>query len=1410
MRRICLLLFLGLFCLALASCTLPAFTSEGDSFLEIVYQWELLREADGVNRVVAQASYAPASGPLRDGNLLAFVVRQNTLVVVDLETEKVEFLREFPAKCLLHRFHGGRLFYYLGEERDTRVLSLATGEEQVFPGLFVLVTEGGAFATRERDTLHIFDVESGELLLSEPIPGNVQVLSLGDVVFVPTRDAQRNFSGYVGFAVGTRKRSTLPSLSQGEVFFPERAGHTLRTRHVFPGTVLPILRKYGEEVSLELLDQRGETLWQFPLDFALPSRLSPSPLLVLDSFGGKFLLAVEDATGAFHLFFADTQNSPVPLRVLTPQDRTLLWGGFFEGETVAAVARVSPRETFLFVFSPEGNLLTEKTLELPGIYPSNCEIIGNRELLAAQGHVILRYVLPQGTLAGLYVFPEGYERSGDTPIVVHREKGFAFLHNAFRKKEGLEKPALVAFDVSGEGFPPPLELVAVSPHGESLEEVFEDVPTELRFRTLPELKELLSVHVAEVSIERQEPLTFIWLTPKLQGTPSKVSTVTASLGPVKHVFPMTVVPLPNPLRLAVEKYYEDGLLVVHWTLRNVSPVDLGDLETTLVMQNLQYLRGDAFPKRLGKGETARGKLYFELRPQEAFEPSSGGYTVPASGTIRVHSSRGTTEASFESPLEVRPEYAFEIWIQKDPARPHLYLTAEEIVAHLQVFDAEGNDITLNVTLEKIDNHVVRIGNIAPGFSLRPLRLHLRFRKTWRAFEVEQKPGSPRKLVLAPDLEGSWDIPLVFPDDAAFPFRPPRFTLALPPNALPQPDFVIVDDEVTRFRIASFDGSPSRDPDGVIVWYRWSFPNAADIEAQSFGYAFPHPQIVPLTLEVRDDRESQVSLTREVAVDGERMIGGRRVTIPPAFVRQNATTYEVEVLTGDLEKAGTDARVFLALYERKEREGVVYGSGVMELSRSGDSFERGKKDVFQVTGRRIENLDRIALLHDNSGENPGWYVSGIRIKDVYSGKEWFFLPNRWLALDEADHKTHGEFTPCTNTYPAGIFIAGDRRSLGLIEVSDTVFIVPEGLGRFYFTCLDETRYMEVFRENNERLGYQNASSGKRTPPFIPQEEWGVAFDTSSLTKPERFRIWTQKGGEVKEEYIWVFPSSWANHRDEALRATLLLPFKGKTDAFLCAQETRNRLSQLQPNAWNAALPVIDYGVDAFSIFGASPDDYVVDALSECTGDYLEKKVALLRQFGYAPSVLSGFFDLLLGLYDALAWGMRLPGVSSLSAAESYKVALLNELGSNYPTLCQIDRLLRKGKELVESVITHFEANSPSSCAEALSTLRTLAVGGNPTSSTLKDHEINYGSLGVPDCEPGSPDYPLGLLLSLAMADVRSWREDGHPIYQGDDFFDILPHDPVTDTNAALDVYEPLLRNIIQTGSVLVEVCLLEGK
>ncbi|MGC8779204.1 MAG: hypothetical protein ACP5Q4_11065, partial [Candidatus Caldatribacteriaceae bacterium] len=354
--------------------------------------------------------------------------------------------------------------------------------------------------------------------------------------------------------------------------FPEYAGHTWETRNVFPGGILPVLYEENGKTWLALLGEGGKLGNSFSLsNVSLPSRLAPSPLRFFDAFGGKVLFGVEDEREDLHLFVTDGGDALTPLGTFAPQSQTALQAFFLEDGSIGVIEETGPEETTFHVVSKSGEHLQEKALWPPGVSTKHCRILERRELFTSSSdtHLVLRYELPQGEIAGVYVFPEGYDPS--EKVFVYKGKGFTFLHNPWEREPGIEKPALVAFNVSGEGFPLPLELVEVSPHGESLYEVFEDVPTRLRFKTLVSLEALLTVSVEEVTITKEHRLSYIWLTPELkEGTP-KIVEVSASLGPVRKVFPMTVVPLPNPLELAVSRDEDGNTLVVIWTLRNTSP-----------------------------------------------------------------------------------------------------------------------------------------------------------------------------------------------------------------------------------------------------------------------------------------------------------------------------------------------------------------------------------------------------------------------------------------------------------------------------------------------------------------------------------------------------------------------------------------------------------------------------------------------------------------------------------------------------------------------------------------------------------------------------------------------------------------------------------------------------------------------
>lgn len=1412
------------------------------SFFETLYRWEPLHATEGVNRVVAEGSLYPTSGPFWDEKLLAFSVRERVLVAVDLESGKVLFEKEYPEKCVVHAVRKGYIFFYLGSATQVFAVTPATGKEQVFPGQLVLVTEGGFLVTEDRKTVKVFNPKTGECLFAQGAhTSSPLVFAIGERIFVPTRDESHNFAGYVAFSAQDREVSPCPSLGRGSYTF-YRPGEGTFPQYAYPDAPLPVLHWEERDAggALELLDTEGKTLWKIPLaslGVTVPAAVPNPPLVVFERCEEKILLAIakSDPGGKtlFTVLVVDYEGNHTLLGEFQPHLANKIFGAFLADGSVAVLVEETPDTIALQIFSSQGELLRKTTFEPNLPRPFWPRFVEGRELLLFRKELFLRYQLPEGEITGVYAFGEGFEPDLSYPssVITHAGKAFAFFANRLNIEGGIEQPSLLCFDITGESWPLPLELVSVSPHGEHLYQVFEDLPTELRFRTPPGLEAAIQVTAGEGVVQKMQKATYEWHTPTLpRGTPQEVP-LFASLGPAQRTFPMEVVPLPNSLTLEVETWYEGEYLVASWTLRNSSFADISDLSFELTeMQNLSFSHGDPFPESIGSGERFSGKLYFTVQitaENPDVSPQFRGYDLPLGGVLRVSSSRGIAEAPFGTLLPISPRYAFRLGIY-DPAGGKL-LSASEVAQYLRIEDQEGRDITPELTMQAEEaSQILLVGNIAPGVPGKPLQLRLVWETPPRVFPVqvgsilrEGKLEPQFANVFAPKLRTEGVIEIFFPentpkDQEGFRYNPPYYELRLPENQPPQVDFVLVDDEMSHFRSTVFDATSSSDPDGVITdsWW-WSSGSAfPDTHALRLAHAFNASDIIPVTLEVQDDRGTKSSIVRKVAVDATRTIGGRYVTIPPAFVRENTVRYEVEVLTGDYEGAGTDARVFLALYEKKEREGVVYGSGVMELTSALNPFERGKKDRFFLEGRKIENLDHIALLHDNSGNRPGWYVVGLTVKETTTGKEWVFLPDRWLALDEADHKTYGEFKPLASVYPAGVVVEGDRHSYNLRELSKTVFIVPEGTKEFYFTCGDGTKAMAVYRENGDLLGWHNASGKRRVVPYIPQNEWGVKFETAKLTRPERFKVQVFSGNSQTEQWIWIFPANWSSYPQTALQASLFYGFKDEvkresSNIFYCLNRIRNYLANLKPNVVNASLPALNYGMSALSIFGPSPDSLIQDTLSTVVEQYLDnQKGPIASLFGFATSEpVSEAIELLTTLYDAYRWATEFPAILGTSVSEVYKVVLLNYLGENDRTLQQIDLLLRKAGELVGEAITALEGNNPFRCDDALQKLKTLVVGNNPTSNTLSDHRISYGEFGITDLDTGIPDYPLAILISIEMVAMKKWREEGHSVYEGDPLLSIIPYDKVECTNAALNIFEPLFREVAEFAGILVNLCLL---
>ena len=105
---------------------------------------------------------------------------------------------------------------------------------------------------------------------------------------------------------------------------------------------------------------------------------------------------------------------------------------------------------------------------------------------------------------------------------------------------------------------------------------------------------------------------------------------------------------------------------------------------------------------------------------------------------------------------------------------------------------------------------------------------------------------------------------------------------------------------------------------------------------------------------------------------------------------------------DVPYAGTDANVRL-----------IIGGQRFEMDQPGyDDFERGETDTYYFkTNMTLGSLRKayIELSHDNSGKNPGWYVSNVILQIFFPNqsvavtyKTWGTIG--WLAKDSAPYYT----------------------------------------------------------------------------------------------------------------------------------------------------------------------------------------------------------------------------------------------------------------------------------------------------------------------------------------------------------------------------------------------------------------------
>jgi hypothetical protein len=112
---------------------------------------------------------------------------------------------------------------------------------------------------------------------------------------------------------------------------------------------------------------------------------------------------------------------------------------------------------------------------------------------------------------------------------------------------------------------------------------------------------------------------------------------------------------------------------------------------------------------------------------------------------------------------------------------------------------------------------------------------------------------------------------------------------------------------------------------------------------------------------------------------------------------NQTTYTVEVKTGNVSHAGTDANVFIMI---AGEEGDTGERPLRKcLNHKIDKFRKNQLDTFEVKAVNLGKLIRVKISHDNKGwpiTSPDWFLESVKITDNESGDVTEFPCDSWLS------------------------------------------------------------------------------------------------------------------------------------------------------------------------------------------------------------------------------------------------------------------------------------------------------------------------------------------------------------------------------------------------------------------------------
>uniref|UniRef100_W5L5M4 Lipoxygenase homology PLAT domains 1 n=1 Tax=Astyanax mexicanus TaxID=7994 RepID=W5L5M4_ASTMX len=204
-----------------------------------------------------------------------------------------------------------------------------------------------------------------------------------------------------------------------------------------------------------------------------------------------------------------------------------------------------------------------------------------------------------------------------------------------------------------------------------------------------------------------------------------------------------------------------------------------------------------------------------------------------------------------------------------------------------------------------------------------------------------------------------------------------------------------------------------DTDEVFLFQceRWLSRNKEDKRIDRFFYVKVNVCVIPyhLTLATGLDQDAGTTSRAYVIIKGPKQKHTERLWLDTkgknfspggldyftcygtdvGEIKKVEVIYEVTVVTGDVQHAGTDTQIYITVYGK-------YGTSEEIPLPKLEDFERGQTDIFNLEIEDIAPLRKMRVRIDGTGSRPDWYLDKIILHNLESEEVAMFTYDDWLS------------------------------------------------------------------------------------------------------------------------------------------------------------------------------------------------------------------------------------------------------------------------------------------------------------------------------------------------------------------------------------------------------------------------------